>query len=129
MAIFLVPHSLCPITYIKYSQSTIFFLQVVKTWSREPVSNERLLGDAAEADRSKELGFCCKSGTHRCVATARFIREMLEMDGFKTVQPKHLSFGTWKSRNRCHTCHECCLDNSDKQAVFAIAYAKWCALP
>ena len=80
----------------------------------------------SEADCFAAIGFCCYSGTQRAPAAARIIREMLVMDGYKTNQPRHLSFGTWTARGRCHWCHQCVLDNPNKQALFEIAYAKWC---
>jgi hypothetical protein len=108
-------------------------LKVAKKWSRDSVT---LLQDSmadgiadSEADWTEwrsDIGFCCKSGTHRAPAAARIIREMLVMDGYKTNQPRHLSFGTWTARGRCHWCHQCVLDNPNKQALFEIAYAKWC---
>jgi len=82
----------------------------------------------SEADCFASIGFCCYSGTQRAPAAARIIREMLVMDGCKTTQPQHLSFGSWTAANRCYRCHECALVNPDRQALFDTAYVKWCEL-
>jgi len=82
----------------------------------------------SEADCFASIGFCCYSGTQRAPAAARIIREMLVMDGCKTTQPQHLSFGSWTAAKRCYRCHECALVNPDRQALFDTAYAKWCEL-
>ena len=65
--------------------------------------------------------FVCTSGTHRSVACARVAYEMLLRSGFWPSQPRHLSYGTWRRRNRCSTCKLCRLENMDKEAFF-----EWC---
>jgi len=77
LAIFPVLYSLCPITYIKYSQSTILFLKVAKKWSRDYVT---LLQDSmadgmadSEADCFAAIGFCCYSGTQWAPAAAGIV--------------------------------------------------------
>ena len=120
LAIFPVPYSLCPITYINYSQSTIFS-EVAKKWSRECA----LVSMVLDAPCKNDIGFCCIAGIHRAPAAARVVREMLKRDGFATSGPLHLSKESWKARNICSGCVECAVDNSLKQALFDIAYAKW----
>ena len=77
LAIFPVLYSLCPVTYIKYSQSTILFLKVAKKWSRDYVT---LLQDSmadgmadSEADCFAAIGFCCYSGTQWAPAAAGIV--------------------------------------------------------
>ena len=126
LAISPVQYSLCPITYIKYSQSTIPFLKVAKEWSRDAVA--LLPADSEGQHVCSDIGFCCTSGTHRAPASARLVRECLLKDGFSVTQVRHLSEATWKDRNRCSWCYQCALSNPDKQALFNTAYAKWCEL-
>ena len=123
--LFTIPSALLHILNIH--NPLFLFLKVAKEWSRDAVA--LLPADSEGQHVCSDIGFCCTSGTHRGPASARLVRECLLKDGFSVAQVRHLSWGTWKLRNRCYWCPQCVLDNPAKQALFNTAYAKWCELP
>ena len=64
------------------------------------------------------LMFVCKSGTHRAVALARIVSEILKLERHNVKKPVHWSSGSWNNNGKCFACANCDLDNPAKPALF-----------
>jgi hypothetical protein len=69
---------------------------------------EQLAELVAEDHKGRKVVFICfcKSGRHRSVAFAAFLRYILQCSGFPTPATMHLSSDRWQD----HLCHKGCRD-------------------
>lgn len=63
----------------------------------------------------------CTSGTHRSVAFALTLANILDRMSYRTKM-RHLSWGTWKSRGLCWNCEDCDDANELKAEIFDKAF-------